>query len=378
MITKIKSILVITLLVPVVSCNKSLKDDPPPDPPTPVTVYRVEGKDHISYYDSYPATAAALREVEVRGQVGGYITGIYFEEGKPVRKGQKLYEIDRSKYLASEDEAKANLEIAETNLAKVQLDYNRYEELSKQDAIAKQRLDYVTTDLQNARLQVLAARSELTKATEDLGYSLITSPFEGTIGISAVKLGSLVIPGQTLMNTISSDDPIGIDFVINDKELNDFEQFQKQQTVHGDSVFTLVMPDNSIYSYPGSVYLVDRAFDPETSTIKVRLAFPNPERRIKPGMSSNVRVLHKETGPQTIIPYKSVVEQMGEFFVFKADSNKAEQVKINLGQRIGDGVIVKNGISPGDYIVVDGLQKIHNGSGLEIDEQAKTTGKVLK
>src|ERR1035437_8024657 len=146
----------------------------------------------------YAANIVALKEVELRGQVTGYITGIFFTEGKKVHSGEKLYEIDRRKYRAAYEEAQSTVKIAEGNLEKVQRDANRYTDLANQDAVAKQLFDNAMTDLKNAKQQVDAANSELLKAKTDYGYSLINAPFDGTIGFSSVKLGSLITPGQTL------------------------------------------------------------------------------------------------------------------------------------------------------------------------------------
>jgi membrane fusion protein, multidrug efflux system len=334
------------------------KEDPPP---IPVTVY-TSTRENVSFYDEYPGTVTALKEVGLRGQVTGYITGIYFREGSKVREGQKLYEIDRRQYEASYRESAAGLEIAQENLAKIQRDVDRYTALSNQDAIARQRYDYAITDLANAKSQVALATEELEKAKNNLEYSLITAPFDGTIGISQVKVGDLINPGQTLLNTISSDDPMGIDFVIEQSELSRFELFEKAKQMPGDSTFRLVMPDESIYPFQGTITLIDRAVDPQTGTIRVRLTFPNPGHDLRPGMDCNVMVMHYSKSPEIVIPYKGVTEQMGEYFVFLVKNNQVKQVRIDLGHRVGAGVVVRNGLATGDMIVVDGIGKLRDGA----------------
>jgi RND family efflux transporter MFP subunit len=347
------------------SCKHGDPAKNPADIPIPVNLIKVE-QQHLIYYDTYPASVVALKEVELRCEVGGDVTGMNFSEGQPVRQGQKLYEIDRSRYLASFQQAKANLDIAQSNVERTQRDADRYIELSKQDAIAKQRLDNALTDLQNAKSQVAAAKADLVKAETELNYSIISAPFDGTIGISRVRMGTLVTPDQTLLNVVSSDDPMGVDFVIDEKELGRFQKFEQKSFALTDSSFRIMLPDNALYPVNGKLSIIDRAVDPQTGTIKVRLSFANPGRKLKPGMSCSVKVLNENSGSLVLVPYRTVVEQMGEYFVYKIDSLKAKQIKIAIGAKIGPNIIVRNGLNPGDDIVIDGVQRLHDGSSVAL------------
>jgi membrane fusion protein (multidrug efflux system) len=337
----------------------------PANAPVPVSTYHVT-RQSVVYYDSYPATTVAIKEVELRANVAGYITGLFFNEGSVVAKGQKLYEIDRSMYFASFQQAKDNVGIAEANLEKAKRDADRYAELGKEDAIARQRLDDAMTDLNNTKLQLTSAKSDLVKAETDLNYSVITAPFEGTIGISSVRMGTLVTPGQTLLNVISTDNPMGADIVIDENELSTFQHLEKKNLSKNDSTFHILLPDNTLYPFSGKISLIDRAVDPQTGTIKVRMVFPNPDRILKAGMNCNVKVLNENSGPQIIIPYRAVTELMGEYFVFVVDHKEAKQIKISIGKTIGGNIVVREGLNGGETIVTDGIQKLHNGSSVSI------------
>jgi membrane fusion protein (multidrug efflux system) len=339
-------------------------------PAIPVTVSNVSLVEAV-FYNSYPGNITALKEVELRGQVSGYITGIYFTEGKEVHTGEKLYEIDRRKYEATYKEAQSNVRIAEANLEKVQRDADRYTDLAKQDAVAKQILDNSMTDLNNARQQVEAAKSEMVKAKTDFDYSLINAPFDGTIGFSGVRLGTLITPGQTLLNTVSSDDPMGIDFEINETELSRFRQLENAGISAKDTTFKITLPDNSTYPFFGKISVIDRAVDPLTGTIRVRITVPNHEKILKPGMSCKVLVLNAFAGQQIIIPFEAVLEQLSEYFVYIVKDNKAQQVKVSLGPRVNANVIVLKGLKGDETIVVDGIQKLHDGSEITIAQPQK-------
>jgi len=317
------------------------------------------------YYNTYPGTVVPLNEVVLLGQVSGYITGIFFDDGQVVKKGQKLYEIDRTRYQAAYQQALANLQIAQANRERAQRDADRYTRLSKQDAIARQTLENAQTDLKSAELQVTAAQSGVIEARTNLQYSLIQAPFTGTIGISQVKLGALVTPGQTQLNTISADDPVVVDFEVDEKEINRFYELLQGKPSR-DSTFTLVLPGRVMYARPGRLTVLDRAVNPQTGTLKVRVQFPNPDRQLKAGMSATVRVLNQSDEEQLLVPSKAITEQMGEYFVYIVKDNKAEQRKVKTGAVIQDKTIVSEGIRAGEQIVTEGIQKLKNGAAVRI------------
>jgi len=334
---------------------------PPPPPPVSVNIYTVKAGNAL-FYNTYPATVTAVNQVEVRPQVAGYITGIYFKEGQQVEKGQKLYQIDQQQYRSAYDQATAQLNASEANLAKVQQDADRYQELGRQDAVAQQTVQHALSDLQTAKKQVDAAKANVNAMEVNLRYSTIYAPLKGTIGISAVKQGASVSPGTTLLNTISSDDPIAADVALNETLIPFIEEKNKMNLPKSDSTFTLILPDQSRYPYHGKIFIIDRAVDPQTATIKVRFLFPNPGNLLKSGMSANLQILNNSGVKSILIPYKATVEQMAEYFVYVVHADTVSQRKISLGNRIRDMVIVRSGLQENEIIVVDGVQKLRDGS----------------
>lgn len=352
---------------------------PPANPEVPVNLMKVKAK-KVLYYDKIPATATALMQVNLLPEVQGAITGIFFQEGGHVKKGQKLYEIDRRIYQAAYDQAVANLKVSQGTLVQSQQDADRYAYLNKYNAVAKQLYDHAVITLENSKNTVRASEQAVQSAKTNLSYSVVYAPFDGTIGISQVRLGNVVSVGTTVLNTISTDNPMGIDFIINEKELPKFEklQFEKHPV---DSLFTIMLPDGSIYPFTGKLSVIDRAVDPQTGSITLRLVFPNKDGILRAGMSVNVRVHNQDVAPQIVVPNKAVVEQMGEYFVYVAkdtlvnnpkagaDSAKnrikklvAIEKKVTTGQTIGANIIIKSGIDTGVRIVTDGVQTLHDGS----------------
>jgi RND family efflux transporter MFP subunit len=396
--------LVLICSLAVFSCQQK---PPAPNPPTPVNLMTISSNS-VLYYDNYPATTVALSQVNIIPQVQGYITGIYFTEGTHVHKGEKLYVIDERLYKAAYDQAEANVKVAQGNVVQAQQDADRYTYLNAHNAVAKQVLDHAVIALQNAKNELNAAEQTRKTAATNLTYSIITAPFDGTIGFSQVKLGNMVTVGTTVLNTISTDNPMAVDFLINEANLAHYQDLQRSKQDHLDSLFTIILPNHTVYPQTGKISVIDRAVDPQTGTIRVRLTFPNDKQNLRAGMSCVVRIHNQETTPQMLIPGKAIVEQMGEYFVFlakdtiihkKADSASAQgdgsakpksdesasqkgsdpdttkgnsehqgphlvaiQVKVEVGQTIGSNIIIKSGIQDGDKVVVDGVQALHDGS----------------
>lgn len=320
---------------------------------------------------NYPGTVVPLNQTELRAEVNGYITGVFVSDGASVNKGQKLYEIDRTRYQSAYEQAKAQLDIAQSNYDKVNRDLDRYKKLSEQDAIAKQTLDYAMTDLSNAQAQVSSAKAALNTAATDLNRSTIVAPFSGTIGISQVRQGALVSAGTTLINTLSSTNPIAVDFYISESNIQNFVSMMNNRSkTLADSTIKIQMANQSTYHKPGYISAIDRAVDPTTGTIAVRASFDNGDGALRAGMNTNVLIASKSTTKLPIIPYKAVMEQLGEFNVFTvSDSSTAVIRPVKLGQKIADKIAIISGINAGDKLIVDGVQNVQNGAKVA-DQQA--------
>jgi len=344
------------------SCsNKKNQQQQGPPPAVPVTVATVTSTNAV-YYDQYPGTINALDQINLTSQVNGYITGIYFKDGQEVKKGQLLYTIDAQIYKANYQQAVANLQVQEANLVKAQKDADRYNELEQHDAIARQQVDYANATLEATKKQVTAAQANVASLRSNVQFANIYAPLTGTIGISQVKKGTAVVAGQTVLNTVSTNNPIAVDFTVDQKDIYRFTELQQDKNAIKDSIFMIAFGDE-IYPYPGNISMIDRAVDPQTGTIKVRLTFSNGKGILKPGMNTTVKVKNTASKNATIIPHIAVTEQLGEFYVYVVgDSSKVSQQKVELGAAIGDSVIVKSGLKDGEKIVVQGVQNLHEGS----------------
>src|SRR5258705_13135846 len=177
---------IISTMLLILSCSKPKGPQSPPV--ISVVTQKIETAS-ANYYDEYPATVTALNQVELRPQVNGYVTGLFFKEGEHVKKDDKLYSIDQQQYEASYQQALANVAVQEANLVKAQKDAERYRELDKHDAVAKQLVDNAEANYEAAKKQVEAGKAAVRSVQTNVRYTTINAPFDGTIGISQVKLG---------------------------------------------------------------------------------------------------------------------------------------------------------------------------------------------
>ncbi len=342
--------------------NKSNAPAGPP-PPVKVVMQQVKVADAV-YHDEYPGTVTALNQVDLRPQVSGFISGIYFRDGDRVKKGQLLYSVDAQLYNANYQQAVANSSVAEANLVRAQKDADRYHQLDKQDAVAKQLVDNADAALEVARKQYAAAKANIEAVATNVRYTKIYSPFDGRIGISQVKPGTAVTAGQTVLNTVSTDGELAVDFNVDQREVFRFTDLMKDKNIH-DSTFTIAL-GTTVYPYPGKIAFLDRAVDPQTGTIRTRLVFPNKEQKLIPGMNVTVRVKNNASTRSMLIPYKAITEQLGEFFVYvPSDSGRVSQQKVTFGKQIGADVIIKTGLKEGDSVVVQGVQNLREGSVIQ-------------
>lgn len=325
----------------------------------PVTTAPVE-KQIVSGTKRYPGTVVPLEETKIIAEVSGYITKINVADGASVAKGQPLYEIDRVRYQAAVDQAKADLEIAKANLERSQKDLTRYQTLSEQDAIAKQTLDYAFTDVNNQKAQVQAAQAALTTAQTNLDRAIIRAPFNGAVGISQVRNGALVSAGMTELNTISSINPIAVEFQISEREIAEFAAYQSGKDA---TDITVSMPDKNVYPQQGKIATMDRAIDPTTGRLKVRASFNNPDNALRAGMNLTMNVKSTSATEQLVIPFKAVQDQLGVYNVYVVnDSSQAEMRPVELGLKLEDKVVINTGVEAGEKIIVDGILNVRGGA----------------
>jgi membrane fusion protein, multidrug efflux system len=310
------------------------------------------------------------QEVDIRSMVSGILLKKHFDDGTMVAKGQLLYSVDPREFLAQVANAEAQVASAEANLSRSRQDVERYRPLVADEAIARQVYDNAVAAARQAEAQVTASRAALDQTRLGVEYAQIRAPLSGRIGAVQIFPGDLVTAGQTLLGTISSDDPAWVYFQISETEMLAFVKRHGTTDPPPDDparVVKLILSDGSDYPLTGLINFGDRALDPTTGTLKIRAEFPNPEHRLIPGMFVRVRATTGQPVSALVVPDRAVQEQLGKYFLTVVGAeDKAELRPVVLGPRFGNRQVINSGIESGDRVVVEGLQKARPGSPLKV------------
>jgi membrane fusion protein (multidrug efflux system) len=311
------------------------------------------------------------REVDIRARVSGVLLGKHFADGSLVKEGDRLYTIDAREYRAQVATAEAQLASAQADLTRARQDVARYEPLLRENAISRQVYDTAVAAAAQAEARVEASRAGITEAKLGVEYADVRAPLTGRIGASMVFEGALITAGQTLLATVSSDDPAWVYFSVSEADLLAYERRQGSSDVADVDPATrnvrLQLSDGSVYPHPGRINFSDRALDPSTGTYRLRAEFPNSEHLLRPGLFARIRVVAEKRDNVIVVPDRAVQQQLGRYFVtVVAEGDKAELRPVTLGPRLGTSVVIDKGVSAGDRIVVEGIQKARPGTPLKV------------
>jgi membrane fusion protein (multidrug efflux system) len=344
-------------------------------PPQKVNVVKVVQQDIINNVE-FVGEVSGLKDIEIRARVDGFLEGIHFKEGFQVKKGQLLYTIDSQPFQAEVSSYKSRLAESKTAYAKAQGDLNRYKPLAESNAVSQADLDAAQAQFDAAGASVQAAEANLELAQIKLGYTRIYSPINGVIGKTQSNVGEYVGSSFStiVLNTVSKIDVLLVEFFLPE---NQYLQLAKTlESVGGifemeddrENNLELLLGDGSIHEYKGALNFIDRGIDPSTGTILIQTRFKNPERILRPGQFAKVRIpINFEDA--IVIPQKCVVELQGQYSVFVVNNeNKVESRQIVSGNKSGDYWVVSEGLKAGEKIIIDGIQKVRNGSEVNATE----------
>lgn len=335
---------------------------------TPVGVVIVKSQ-KVFVTAELPGRTSPFKIAEVRPQISGIVQQRLFREGADVKAGETLYQIDPAIYKAAYDSAKANLAKAEANFVTIKLKADRYRELVKINAVSKQDFDDADAALKQADADVAANKAAVDTARINLDYTRITSPISGRIGISTVTPGALLTASQTVaLTTVQQLDPIYVDVIQPSAELMRMKHALESgllKRAGPDAVkVRLLLDDHLSYALEGTLEFSDVTVDQGTGAVTLRAVFPNPKHDLLPGMFVRA-VLEEGVNEQgLLVPQQGVTHDTrgnATALVLGADG-KVELRALELGEAVGDKWVVKSGLSVGDQLIVDGLQKVRPGA----------------
>jgi membrane fusion protein, multidrug efflux system len=320
----------------------------------------VAGKENIPVYNEYVGEVYGLSDVNIDPRVQGWITGIFFKEGSLVQKGSLLYTIDDQPFLNSVDAAKAEVARTQTLMDNKRSELDRVKPLAEMNALSQRDLDDAKASYAAAQNEVQIANSRLANAQIELGYTRITAPITGIIGISKVQIGDYVkqISAGNGINAISSLGDVRVRFPISENDyLNFLREFNKDPKANNfrEVPVELILGDGTVFGEKGNLQLTNRQIDPNTGSILIQALFKNSSGVLRPGQYVKVRFRAGEFKDAVLIPQQSVNQLQNVFQVFLlTDSNKLKPTLIKVGSRVGSNWIVTDGIKEGDKIVIVG------------------------
>lgn len=357
------SLMVLTVLA--TGCSKQQTAKPSQE--VEVKAMQVIQKDTPTTYE-FVGQVVAKDQVEIRAKVAGNIVQKMVTGGSTVQAGQPLFVVDRKQYDAALLNARATLVQSEATLSQAQRDLDRYEQLAAQGAVSRQTYDNALTQVQQASAVVEANRAKVAQAEADIQDTLIVSPLSGRIDVKDLSSGSFVQAGSTTIATVSSVDPVFVQFSISENEyLNFAKRGNGNSPAQWFGALTLILSDGSKYPLSGVIDQVDKGLAQNTGTLTLKALFQNPQHILVPGMFGRVVAQGETRQGAILIPQRAVQQLLGKNFVtVVVADNKAESRPIRLGPQVGTMWVVEEGLNPGDTVVVEGFQKAQPGTPLNV------------
>jgi len=322
-------------------------------------VITLEQKDTVLYRD-YVTDIQALKNIEIRARVQGFLETIFVDEGQTVKKGQPLFQLSDREFVIALAKAKASVTNAVAEAKSAELEAGRAKILVNKNVVTQTELDLAEAKLKAANARVDEAKAEQADAETQLSYTKILSPFDGVIDRIPLKAGSLINQGA-LLTTLSDTHEVYAYFNVSENEYLQYEKVLRKNPQALAGAIQLILADGSRYPYKGRIETLSGEFDNSTGSIAFRARFGNPDKLLKHGASGKVRLTTEEDSV-LLVPQKSVFEIQDKDYVFTLDQNNITHMQGFIPKaRIDRYYLIKQGLRAGDMIVYEGVQNLREG-----------------
>lgn len=330
----------------------------------PVSVVAIQPHDVPMTFE-YAGQAAGFREVQVRSRVEGILLHRNFVEGRRVKQGETLFEIEPATYVAAVDQAKATLAVREADFNQAKRTYDRVLPLFKENAVSQQDRDNALGAYEAAKAAVEAARAQLKQAQINLGYTKVSAPISGLTSLDIVSEGSLVSP-NSMLTRISQLDPVYVNFSFSDNEAQklrkDIDAGRIRVPANNGYQVEVKMADGSMFSQVGKINFSDNVVNPDTGTISNRAQFANPQAMLLPGQFVRVILKGAERVNAITVPQVAVLTtQQGKMVWTVNKDGKAEPRPVEVIDTLDKDFVIGAGLAAGDRVVVDNILKLRPG-----------------
>jgi membrane fusion protein, multidrug efflux system len=345
-------------------------------PPPPVTVSQPVVRD-VTDHDDYEGRIAAAQKVEMRARARGHLKKINFQDGQMVKAGSLLFEIDPRQHEVTLSSAEAQLAAAQGSMDFAKSEYARVRRLAQSRAASQEELEVWTAKQGVAQGDVLKSKATIAQAKLDLDFTKVTAPIDGKISRSQVDVGNLVNAGggETLLTTVMSVDPMHVYFNVDERSLLRYRKdFRKQKDADGAEppikdlkipVF-VALEGESGYPHKGVIDFADNRVNPSTGTIQVRGVLSNAKRLFDDGMRARVRIPVSDPHKVIMVTERAVATEQGLKFVYVVnDKNLVERRDVTLDRAVDGLQVIRDGLKPDDWVVVNGIQRVRDGIEVE-------------
>ncbi len=344
-------------------------------PPTEVNVATVVSKP-VTQWDEFTGRIEAVEHIEIRPRVAGYLTGIHFKEGGAVKAGDLLFTIDDREYRAAVASARADLARAEARRALAETEFKRSQALVEARAVSAGELESRQNEARQADADVLAARARVEQAELSLGFTRITSPIDGRVSVARLRVGNLVSPGEPVLTTVVSLDPVYVSFQGDERAYLRYQALarrgERESSRDAANPVRVGLADEQGFPHEGRMVFVDNAVDPATGTIFARAELANPDGVFTPGLFARVQLLGERLDSALLVHPQAVLTDQDRRYVYVADQVTlppemggtgephvgAVRKDVVLGPTIDGLVVVEQGLDADDRVVVNGMRKI--------------------
>jgi membrane fusion protein, multidrug efflux system len=344
------------------------KSAPPPmtSVPLPTVTTSQPVERAVIDYDEYTGRTAAVEEVEVRARVSGYLNKVNFKEGSEVQKGDLLFVIDPRPFQTVLDAAMGQVAQWDAKRARAEADVARTQRLLPRGAASQKDLDTAMADLNEARAAIQSGQAAVNRAILDLEFTKVTAPISGRISRTFITEGNLVNADATVLTTIVSLQPMYAYFDVDERSMLRYQQLARasnQTKARGRVPVSLTLANETIEPQQGVLDFVDNRVDPTTGTIRTRGVFRNTNRLLTPGLFVRVRIPGSDTYQALLVSDRAISTDQGQKHVWVVnEQNVVEYRQVSVGALQNDGLrVVNTGVKSGEWIVVNGLQRVRPG-----------------
>jgi membrane fusion protein (multidrug efflux system) len=360
----------LALLLCLIPCGSVVAVDAPEQQQVAVGTVIAERRPIAQTID-FVGRVDAINRVDVRARVTGYLEAVLFKEGDIVKEGDPLYRIEKGLFQAAVEQAQGELEKGKAAKVLTVVQRQRAEELALKQAGTLVARDQAIAADRSADGTILIDQANLDTAKINLGYTEITSPIAGKIGKTNVTVGNVVGPDSGVLTVIVSQDPMYVTFPVSQREFLKVQEQGRQINVKAIKV-RLRFADGRVYEHLGEINFVNVTVDKTTDTVLVRATVPNPTGMLVDGQLVRVNLESSHPEEKVVVPQTALIADQGGVYVFVVEDGKAATRRVKPGGESGTDVVIDEGLSGGEQVIVEGFQNLRAGTPVRASPAAQS------